>query len=80
MPAAFTPKSTSFRSRFDRLGDPQALSACLSRQGHFRVAKQRGTPSYPRRAVEVTYSWQRILRYLELSSGKRPGFVAMYHT
>src|SRR5712692_10809315 len=27
LPAAFTPKSTSFRYRFDRLGDPQALSA-----------------------------------------------------
>jgi hypothetical protein len=26
LPAAFTPKSTSFRCRFDRLGDPQALS------------------------------------------------------
>jgi hypothetical protein len=26
VPAAFTPKSTSFRCRFDRLGDPQVLS------------------------------------------------------
>jgi hypothetical protein len=26
LPAAFTPKSTSFRCRFDRLGDPQALN------------------------------------------------------
>jgi hypothetical protein len=25
LPAAFTPQSTSFRCRFDRLGDPQAL-------------------------------------------------------
>jgi len=26
LPAAFTPKSASFRCRFDRLGDPQPLS------------------------------------------------------
>ena len=26
LPAAFTPKSTSFRCRLDRLGDPQAVS------------------------------------------------------
>jgi uncharacterized protein len=29
LPAAFTPKSTSFRCRFDRFGDSQALSAAV---------------------------------------------------
>ena len=48
LPAAFTPRSTTFRCRFDRLGDPQTLNvyACCWFDGRGRSSKQSNAASF----------------------------------